>query len=150
MQMSARIKQFTKEPSAVCAESHAAPPRTFTKVLLVDDSKFLADVLAVFFSRDGYEARAAYGGEEAIAAVEEEVPDIAFIDLDMPNLNGLEVATHLRRSKRAKNMVLVALSGLEDADIQSRAQDAGFDHFITKPVDIPALRLFMQEQAGGA
>lgn len=117
--------------------------RTFSKVLLVDDSKYLADVLAMFFNLDGYLARAAYGGEEAIAAIEDEVPDIAFIDLDMPGMNGMDLARHIRASKAAAAM-LVALSGWEGEEYKKEATAAGFDHFLAKPVDPPAIREFMR------
>jgi CheY-like chemotaxis protein len=123
--------------------------RKFSKVLLVDDSKFLADILAMFFQLDGYSARAAYGGEHAIASVEDEVPDIAFIDIDMPDMNGLDLAKHIRASKRARSTVLVALSGWEEDKYQREAKEAGFDHFLAKPVDAPAIREFMRWLSSG-
>ncbi len=118
--------------------------RRFPKVLLVDDSKFLADVMATFFELDGFTARAAYGGEEALQAIGNDVPDLAFIDLVMPDIDGIEVARQVR-SKPGKCPVLVALSGWEEDCYRQRARDAGFDHFLAKPLDIPALRKFVIE-----
>lgn len=120
-----------------------------SKVLLVDDSKFLADILAMFFQLDGYSARAAYSGQDAVAAVEEEMPHIAFIDLDMPGMNGWELARHIRATGRAEATVLVALSGWEEDQHKKDAMDAGFDHFLAKPVDAPAIREFMRWLTGG-
>lgn len=121
----------------------------FSKVLLVDDSKFLADILATFFQLDGYTASAAYCSDDAIAAVEDDVPDIAFIDLEMPGMNGLDLARHIRASRRARGMMLVALSGWDEEQYKKEATDAGFDHFIAKPVDPLAIREFMRWLSSG-
>lgn len=136
-------------PSTLAAPTQAdtstmSERRKFTDVLLVDDSKFLADILAMFFQLDGYTARAAYSGEDAIGHVEDQVPDIAFIDIDMPGMNGLELARHIRASKRARGTVLVALSGWDEPEHKQNAVAAGFDHFLSKPVDAPAIREFMK------
>lgn len=125
-------------------DSAGSTSRKFSSVLLVDDSKFLADILAMFFQLDGYTARAAYSGEQAIALIEEEVPDIAFVDIDMPGMNGLELARHIRTSKGAGTTTLVALSGWEEEEPRRSAMAAGFDHFLAKPVDAPAIREFMR------
>ncbi len=128
--------------------STAGGTRKFTSVLLVDDSKFLADILTTFFQLDGYTARAAYSGEEAIALVQQEVPDIAFVDIDMPGMTGLEVAKHIRASDKSRSAVLVALSGWDEDEHRRNAETAGFDHFISKPVDAPAIREFMTKLGG--
>lgn len=120
----------------------------FASVLLVDDSKFLADILAMFFQLDGYTARAAYSGEEAVKLIDEGVPDIAFVDIDMPGMNGLELAGHIRNSGQAKDTVLVALSGWDEDEPRRNAMAAGFDHFLSKPVDAPAIREFMRKLEG--
>ncbi len=148
MQLSKGRENSDTLPGAQESGCQLGGERKFSKVLLVDDSKFLADVLTIFFTRDGYSARAAYGGDEAIAAMEDEVPDIAFIDLDMPGMNGLDVARHIRASKRGEGTTLVALSGWDAVELKGDANDAGFDHFIAKPVDACALRQFMEGLTG--
>ncbi len=115
----------------------------FQKVLLVDDSKNLADTLAMFFRLDGFSARAAYGGSEAMAAYDEEVPDIAFIDLSMPEVDGLAVARHVRLSPTEKPTLLVALTGWEQDPFKRDAESAGFDYFMPKPVDPASIRRFL-------
>lgn len=149
MGMTSQLGNPTLSPEMRMDESLSGETRKFSKVLLVDDSKFLADILAMFFQLDGYSARAAYGGEHAIAAVEDEVPDIAFIDIDMPDMNGLDLARHIRASKRARGTVLVALSGWEEEKYKRNAMEAGFDHFLAKPVDAPAIREFMRWLSSG-
>ena len=144
-QVSNPIQPIQKPGEEATAHVH----RRFSKVLLVDDSKFLADILAMFFQLDGFSARATYGGQAAIDAFEDEVPDIAFIDIDMPGMNGLEVARHVRASKRARGTLLVALSGWEEEPQRREAFDAGYDHFLAKPVDVNSIREFMSQLASG-
>ncbi len=132
-------------PSLFCSETLARVQRSFKKVLLVDDSKFLADTLAMFFQLDGFSARAAYGGAQAMAAYDEDVPDIAFIDLAMPEVDGLAVARHVRSSWRGKPTLLVALTGWDEDPIQREAEGAGFDCFMPKPVDPASIRKFMTD-----
>ncbi|MES2439308.1 MAG: response regulator [Verrucomicrobiota bacterium] len=138
-----------ESPAGIVGYSPAEAGRSFSKVLLVDDSKSLADILAMFFQLDGYTARAAYGGQEAMCAVEEDVPDIAFIDLDMPRMNGWELARKIRASAKCLGTVLVALSGWEEDQHKEDAISAGFDHYLSKPVDAAAIREFMRWLATG-
>jgi len=115
----------------------------FPKVLLVDDSQTLADMLALFFKLNGFSTRAAYGGREALEAILEDAPDIAFIDLTMPEIDGMTVARQVRESPPAKAPVLVALTGWEGKSHENAAREAGFDHFLAKPVVPAKLREFM-------
>lgn len=144
MGLASQLGTPTLLPRNQAAVSSGGGCRKLSDVLLVDDSKFLADILTMFFQLDGYSARAAYGGEDAIGAVEKQMPDIAFIDLDMPGMNGWELARHIRATGRAGTTVLVALSGWEEDQHKKDAMEAGFDHFLAKPVDAPAMREFMR------
>ncbi|RYD34785.1 MAG: response regulator [Verrucomicrobiaceae bacterium] len=132
-------------PSLHGEEVPSRENQRYSNVLLVDDSKFLADILTMFFQLDGYTARAAYGGRHAIELIEDEVPDIAFLDIDMPDIDGLQLAKHIRESKRACGTTLVALSGWDEEPNKQKAREAGFDHFISKPVEAPAIREFMKK-----
>ena len=62
-------------------------------------------------------------------------PEIALLDIGMPDLNGYDVARQLRGSARGKDLRLIALTGWGQEDDKRRARDAGFDHHLTKPVD---------------
>jgi CheY-like chemotaxis protein len=67
----------------------------------------------------------------------------------MPGMNGLDVARHVRASKRARGTLLVALSGWEEDEQRREAFNAGYDHFLAKPVDVNSIRAFMSKLAGG-
>ncbi|MES2920576.1 MAG: response regulator [Verrucomicrobiota bacterium] len=142
---------ISDSPKSQLKESPTFSPesvvRKFPKVLLVDDSKFLADVLATFFQLDGFVARSAYGGQEALEACRNELPDIAFIDLAMPGLDGLEVARQIKATYQSNAPVLVALTGWDGDENRHAATEAGFDHFLEKPVDPVSLRCFMSDLA---
>ncbi len=138
---SADLTDMPPQESPPCSPESGV--RRISKVLLVDDSKFLADILATFFKLDGFIARSTYGGQEALDACGNELPDIAFIDVDMPGLDGLEVARQIKATYRSNAPVLVALTGWDGDENRRAAIDAGFDYFLEKPVDPASLRSFM-------
>lgn len=115
----------------------------YSSILLMDDSKFLADILATFFRLDGFTPRAVYDGAEALAAFREKMPDIAFLDVAMPGMDGLEVARTIRREYPQSGVILIALSGWDEPHHRRQATEAGFDHFLAKPVDAAGIREFL-------
>jgi len=142
-----RGAQFTvRLPLAAAAES-AAPsarePATRAKarrrILVVDDNADAADSLAVLLRLEGMEARACYGPEQALELAQEFKPDVAFLDLSLPSMSGVELGRKLREQARERRLVLVALTGMgQKADIeQTRA--AGFDAHLTKPAASEAI-----------
>ena len=66
-------------------------------------------------------------------------PDVVFLDIGLPGLNGYEVAKQLRSMTSLKGSVLVALTGFGTDEDRHRAQMAGFDHYLVKPVDLNSL-----------
>lgn len=87
----------------------------------------------------GHEVRAVYTGPAALEVAATFVPDVALIDLGLPGLDGYEVARRLRALPSLQATVLVALSGYGRDEDRRRAQAAGFDHHLTKPVDPSAI-----------
>src|SRR6516225_8286305 len=87
----------------------------------------------------GHEVRTAHDGTAAVHLAETFRPDVALLDIGMPNLNGYQAARRIREQPWGKAMVLVALTGWGQAEDKRRAEAAGFDHHFTKPVDPTAL-----------
>jgi len=120
------------------------------RILVADDSKNAADILAMFLRIEGYEVAVAYDGREAVEIAENFVPTLAFLDLGMPKLDGLEAAREIRRL--FPKIILTALSGWGSPDDRRRTTAAGFDlHLVkpTKPDDIrKALDLLTSATAG--
>ena len=81
----------------------------------------------------------AYDGEQAVALAESFLPDIALLDLGMPRLNGLEAGRRIRQQPWGQRMRLVAHTGWGQPTDRQLSRDAGFDHHIVKPIDLPTL-----------
>jgi two-component system, sensor histidine kinase len=105
------------------------------RVMVADDNKDAADSLAMLLELAGHEVRVARGGRAALSLAQTFRPDVAIIDIGMPDLNGYEVARQLRREPWGTGISLVALTGWGRDDDRQQASDAGFDRHITKPVD---------------
>ena len=87
----------------------------------------------------GYEVVTANDGLSALTALEVEQPDVAFIDIGLPELDGHEVARRVRKRLGHASAFLVALTGYGQAADRQKALDAGFDDHLTKPVDMGAV-----------
>ncbi|MCX4247077.1 hybrid sensor histidine kinase/response regulator [Paraliomyxa miuraensis] len=105
------------------------------RVLVVDDNVDAAEMLCMLLKLRGHEPRAAHSGADALA-LRSWRPDVVFLDLGMPEMDGFEVARRMREDPRTADVVLVALTGWGNADDKRRCTDAGFDLHLTKPVDV--------------
>ena len=131
---------------AAAAETDAPTVATVgRRVLVADDNKDAADALAMLLELAGHEVRVAHGGRAALSLAQTFRPDVAVLDIGMPELNGYEVAKELRREPWGSRMFLIALTGWGQDDDRQRAKDAGFDRHLTKPVDTDALEKLLSE-----
>jgi CheY-like chemotaxis protein/anti-sigma regulatory factor (Ser/Thr protein kinase) len=105
------------------------------RILLVEDNPDAAETFTVLLELGGHEVRVAKDGLAAIDAVEDFSPDIAFIDVGLPGIDGYDLATRLRAHPGCHSTILVALTGYGRDEDKKRAAEAGFDHHLTKPVD---------------
>jgi len=110
------------------------------RILVADDNHDSANSCAMLLQLSGHEVRIAYAGGAALAIAEEFNPDLALIDVRMPEMNGYEIASRMRAEKWGKNAVLVAVTGLGQEADKLKAESAGFDHHVTKPFDLEALK----------
>ncbi|HEY8976204.1 MAG TPA: response regulator [Burkholderiaceae bacterium] len=108
------------------------------KILFVDDSRDSADSLATFFKLLGHETEVAYDGDAAVELSTAFRPDIAFIDLQMPMLDGFDTAREFR-SRLGERPVLIALTGQEWERTGDAADRAGFDGYLQKPAQASQL-----------
>jgi signal transduction histidine kinase len=137
------------------SEVHAAPELRLLKskeparnkakyrILIADDMRDNADSLALLLQAMGNEVAAVYGGEEALEKIETFAPDLVFLDLGMPEVDGYETCRRIRAQACGCNVVLVALTGWGEKNYRLRTNEAGFDHHFVKPLDTEKLeRLF--------
>jgi CheY-like chemotaxis protein len=110
------------------------------RILVVDDNVDAAESLALLLRLERQDVRVAHDGPAALAAVEAEPPDLVFLDIGMPVMNGYDVARRLRQWPGLENLVLVAMTGWGQEEDRRRSQDAGFDHHLVKPVEPEAMQ----------
>ena len=110
------------------------------RVLIADDNRDAADSLSMLLSMDGYEVRTVYGGHDAVCAFETFRPDVALLDIGMPEMDGYAAAREIRRQRAGADTYLIAITGWGQQEDKSRALEAGFATHVTKPVDPNRLR----------
>jgi two-component system, chemotaxis family, CheB/CheR fusion protein len=114
----------------------AVPPR---RVLVVDDNVDTAESLALLLRLKGHEVETAHDGPAALETAGSFHPEVVLLDIGLPGLDGYQVAGQLRQRRRTARALLVALTGYGQEEDQYLAREAGFDHHLTKPVDLPVL-----------
>jgi CheY-like chemotaxis protein len=107
---------------------------------VVDDNHDSADSLAMLIRAWGHDVRVAYGGAPGLQLALDFRPQVCLLDLGMPGMNGLELASRLRREPATAGAVLVAVSGWGDANSRRQSRDAGFACHLLKPANLDALR----------
>ena len=126
-------------PAAQPAEPQDVRPsgaEAGVKVLVVDDNVDAAVTLSMILETSGYSTRVAHDGYQALDAVQEFLPRIAFLDIGMPGLSGYDTARAIRAVPALAGMTLVALTGWGAESDRQRSKEAGFDHHLTKPVPL--------------
>jgi two-component system CheB/CheR fusion protein len=96
--------------------------------------------LALLLQLDGHETQVVYGSKAALELAQSYHPDVVLLDIGLPEMNGYEVARRLRGLAGLERVRLIALTGYGQAEDQARAQAAGFDDHLMKPVESQALQ----------
>jgi PAS domain S-box-containing protein len=133
-------KSMAKD-SAAAHEPQSPQPqadRSF-RVLVVDDNTDAAESLATLLEMIGHTTKVANDGPQALQVAPEFKPEVVFLDIGMPGMNGYEVAAKLRQIAEVKSGVLVALTGWGADSDRERSRAAGFDHHLTKPAELDAV-----------
>jgi CheY-like chemotaxis protein len=142
-----RLPLTPSEPVAVAVSADKLSPSLIARrVLVADDNKDAADALAALLELDNHEVRVAHSGRAALTLAQTFRPDVALLDIGMPELNGYEVAHALRQEPWGANILLIALTGWGQDDDRQRAKNAGFDRHMTKPIDPDELEALLQPQ----
>jgi signal transduction histidine kinase/ActR/RegA family two-component response regulator len=109
------------------------------RVLVVDDNRDAAVSLAMLLSLEGFETLSVYDGEAALESLNSFSPHVVLLDIGLPGVDGFEVARRLRQLPNFERVFLVAVTGYGQEEDRRRSYEAGFDHFLVKPVDPHAL-----------
>jgi two-component system OmpR family response regulator len=117
------------------------------RVLYVDDNADLADTALMLLTLSGYEARAAYDGPAAVRVAAAFEPAVCFIDLNMPGMDGDEVAVRLRAQTGGRELLLAAVTAMGGEATVARLSRAGFHFHLLKPADPDAMLAVLQGRA---
>ena len=109
------------------------------RILVVDDNVDAAETMVMLLELSGHNARAAFGGQEALDLALSFRPDVVFLDIGMPGMNGHEVARRLLANPATASTRLIALTGWGTEDDIQKSRIAGFHAHLTKPVDPEAI-----------
>lgn len=119
----------------------ATPPAAATdaairplRMLIVDDNQDAADSLAMLLETEGHHIRVAHAGIAGVEAARDFRPDVALLDIGLPDINGLEVARRIRAQAWGRDMLLIALTGWGQQQDKDDSAAVGFDHHLTKPI----------------
>ena len=109
------------------------------RVLVVDDNVDAADTLAAVLDIMGHTTQVVHDGAQALAVTPQFLPEVVFLDIGLPGMNGYDVARALRQTPAGAHAVLIALTGWGAEDDRSQSSAAGFDHHLTKPANLHAI-----------
>lgn len=135
----------------VPAAEPASTDQSQRRVLVVDDNEDAARIICMLVQTLGHVVRGANSGAEALEIAQHFHPDVAILDIGMPDMSGYELARRLRGQPGADALCLVALTGWGQESDRQKSLEAGFDHHLVKPAGMAALRrILSQPQSGPA
>ena len=114
-------------------------------ILVVDDNPGSLQLARVLLQRNGYQVHTATDAREALALLEVCAPRLIVLDLQLPGMDGFELARRLKTDEKTRNVPIVALTAYAMKGDQERARAAGCDEYVTKPLDIRALPALIAE-----
>jgi CheY-like chemotaxis protein len=109
------------------------PERAAPSVLIVDDSLSVRSSLQQLILDAGFRAQTARDGLEAVEAMRQFRPDVVLTDLEMPNMNGLELTSHIRGREELKGLPVIMVSSRSQEKHRRQAEQAGVSRYVTKP-----------------
>jgi signal transduction histidine kinase len=114
-------------------------PRVRRRILVADDNSDALESLATLLELGGHEVFSAANGALALESAEQNLPEVALLDIGMPKLDGYEVARRIRAQPWGRDITLVALTGWGQDSDRRRSGEAGFDSHLVKPLDLDKL-----------
>jgi CheY-like chemotaxis protein len=126
-----------------------APPAVAPslRVLVVEDNELVAYSLAALLRRGGHWVDVAHTGAAALEAADASPPNLALVDIGLPDMTGYEVAARLRGQQGQRRTLLVALTGQNDDEAHRLGEEAGFACLLSKPVNFDGLHGILSQAA---
>jgi len=114
-------------------------------VLVVDDNEDAANTLAMILKLEGHEIRTAYSAAQALETLRDYRPDVALLDIGLPEINGYQLAERIRVLPGQRALRLVAITGYGQEADRARTLAAGFMTHLVKPVDFADLKRVLDD-----
>ena len=114
------------------------------RILVVEDDNDISNMLKIYFSAQGYEVTVAGRGNDALDRTRKQLPNVIVLDIMLPDIDGYEVCTRLRRTLRTSHVPIIFLTQKDERSDRIAGLELGADDYITKPFDIEELRLRVQ------
>ncbi len=121
------------------AESDLASPGLSHRIAVIDDNVDANESLKAVLQMMGHEVSTAFDGTAGFELIRDTRPEIVVCDIGLPGMDGYQVIARLRETLEGPMPVMIALTGYGQPEDRARTQAAGFDHHLTKPVDVEAL-----------
>ena len=122
-------------------KSASAPAERPACILIVDDERANRELLKVMLAPEGFLLLTAATGEEALAIVERQPPDLILLDVMMPGMNGYQVAGKIKGNLATNSVPVIMVTAIDDHNARMLGLSAGVEDFLTKPVDRAELRV---------
>jgi len=103
------------------------------KIMIAEDEPAQAEILQYNLDKEGFDCVVAKDGEEALALLEEQIPDLLVLDWMLPKVSGIEVCRRLRKQKKTKNLPILMLTARGEEDDKIRGLEVGADDYVVKP-----------------
>ncbi len=109
------------------------------RILIVEDNELNRDMLTRRLVRKDYSVASVDDGQKALDYLEQEIPDIILMDMDLPVLNGWQTCQAVRKNQKTRDIPIIALTAHAMSDDKQKAIEAGCNDYATKPIDFPKL-----------
>jgi two-component system, cell cycle response regulator DivK len=120
------------------------------KILIVEDNKDSREILGLYVTKIGYQVIKAKNSNEAIAFAEAEEPDLIFMDMELPDVDGVKTTELLRKNPKTSHIPVVALTAWISALWQEKASRVGITTYLVKPVSPQTLKETIEEYTRGS
>ncbi len=128
------VVETTAAPASDDSAARAPESGSSRRILIADDNVDFISSFSLILRAMGHEVQLAHDGQEALEVAARFRPEIAFLDIGLPRINGYDLARRLRGLEDGRPLVLIAVTGWGQDDDKQRSRDSGFDHHMVKPV----------------
>ena len=148
MQSSVPVGDMTAPGSEGGTESAATGSSTALKIMVIDDSKTIRRTAETLLKNEGYEVIVATDGFEALSMIADHQPNLIFLDIMMPRLDGYQTCALIKHHRVFRHTPVVMLSSKDGLFDRARGRVVGSDHYITKPFTREQLLAAIEQHCG--